>query len=404
MNSFLLAVACCLALCQVSTQQGIKRVGNDIKASTSGADWGKTTFLLHDTALADGIIFAFSAYFRNQNPVHFQIWRKGSAPVNNFTLVHEWPFSPAVSERKEDIYIHTRQDYKCIRVKEDDRLGIYFDQAPGSVAYTFQSDGIQTYQYEVKNGTTRPTKGTSVLFDTLPYPYRFSAAAYIDTDVSKYSVNANGVVTCPTTVTIPLNIPPQGTGRVGATGATGPAGAVGATGPAGKDGANGLPGVPGQQGLMGFQGVTGATGPEGPAGATGLRGPAGANGKDGAPGARGRAGPPGPSGKGANTGPSSIEALLGGCEWCEKLLNPYLILGLIIWLIIITILALIIIACYIHKRRQRSKYKDSTWSSRQEDLWKKYEGMNGTPAKVPSYENPAMDATYDAIDEGRTVF
>lgn len=102
--------------------------------------------------------------------------------------------------------------------------------------------------------------------------------------------------------------------------------------------------------------------------------------------------------------PPFTEVILSKCDWCENLLSPYLILGLIIWLTLVTLLLVIVICCVTCRRRETPKYKDNKWAGSQNDLWKKYEGTNGAAAQVPTYENPAVESTYDAIEEGRTAF
>ena len=69
------------------------------------------------------------------------------------------------------------------------------------------------------------------------------------------------------------------------------------------------------------------------------------------------------------------EQLVDGCDWCEKLLDPYLILALIIWLALVTI-GLIVMAVIIFYCRRGSvgKYNREEWSSKS-DLWKKYNNV-----------------------------
>ena len=53
----------------------VRRVGNDQRASVAGVDAPGTAFLLPDSFQTDGVVFAFAAYYRNTNPVRFQLWR-----------------------------------------------------------------------------------------------------------------------------------------------------------------------------------------------------------------------------------------------------------------------------------------------------------------------------------------
>ena len=78
------------------------------------------------------------------------------------------------------LYILTQFGMDCIRVYPSDRLGIYSVESPGSVVYTFES-GVSVLQHTVDN-VTDPTKpGDVAHFDSLPFPYKFSAAMYIHT-------------------------------------------------------------------------------------------------------------------------------------------------------------------------------------------------------------------------------
>ena len=65
-----------------------------------------TTFLLTDSVLVDGIIFAFSAFFRATTPVRLQVWR----PVNQtipgtfyLKLVWELKVIPVVAMQRENV-------------------------------------------------------------------------------------------------------------------------------------------------------------------------------------------------------------------------------------------------------------------------------------------------------------
>ena len=91
------------------------------------------------------------------------------------------------------MYIHTRQGYKCAEVKPGDRLGVYTVVSPGSVAYNFESQQPSTKSYAYDGQNDYIPDGTEVTFDSLVYPYKFSAAAFIDT--GKFRVLPPGSVT-----------------------------------------------------------------------------------------------------------------------------------------------------------------------------------------------------------------
>ena len=80
------------------------RVGNDVKASSSGIDFAGSLWIMADKIPTDGVVFAYSAYFRSDKPVRFQIWRpvvKGSDDVHRF--VGETWVVPSAKNAKEDV-------------------------------------------------------------------------------------------------------------------------------------------------------------------------------------------------------------------------------------------------------------------------------------------------------------
>ena len=56
------------------TSKRVSRVGNPILASPAGVDIEGVTFLLNDAVLSDGVLFAFSAFFRSQTPVRDKVF------------------------------------------------------------------------------------------------------------------------------------------------------------------------------------------------------------------------------------------------------------------------------------------------------------------------------------------
>ena len=189
-----------------------------------------------------------------------------------------------------------------MRVRQGDRLGVYMEDTPGAVAYTF--DAAQPMALGKTFGDEDPTEVNSTLtFDRLNFPYDFSMAAYVDTDLNKYdSEGDSNFVTCPTGLLVPDYAPIQVPVDQILAGEQGPQGEQGPPGPAGPKGEQGPRGEKGEQGTLGEQGqqgVQGEQGPMGPAGPQGKRGLQGPQGEKGERGERGPPGPPGPSG-GAN--------------------------------------------------------------------------------------------------------
>ena len=84
----------------------VERVGNKIKPSAKGSIWPGTTFLLDNVALKDGVLFAFRGYFRNFNPVQFQIWRVMNETQRVYKMVADYEVSPTLPKNSEDVSIY----------------------------------------------------------------------------------------------------------------------------------------------------------------------------------------------------------------------------------------------------------------------------------------------------------
>ena len=82
------------------------RVGNEPTASVSGVDVPMTAFLLKEDIQNEGVVFAFSAFFRSNKPVRFQIWRpylNGNHTENEFQLRAEIKHLPSIELAREDV-------------------------------------------------------------------------------------------------------------------------------------------------------------------------------------------------------------------------------------------------------------------------------------------------------------
>jgi hypothetical protein len=113
-------------------------------------------------------------------------------------------------------------------------------------------------------------------------------------------------------------------------------------------------------------------------------------------GEKGENGPPGPEQAGI------LDDQYRNCTWCWRMLNPYLILALVLWLILVTLLLVVTIAIVTCRRRQPEHLGHNLkWSSSHNDLWKHYEDDR---ASKPGYDNPALEPTYSTVQEGRTAF
>ena len=247
-------------------------------------------------------------------------------------------------------------------VRNGDRLGVYFEDAPSAVAYVFDENHPSALSALVDEPV--PVNNVT-LFDSLDFPYDFSLAGYFTTNIDQYNVTNDTdaadvgaqYVDCPvgmriddfvplelnTTTAVPV------TGRPGDTGATGPSGDVGATGPMGATGEQGV----------GLPGATGETGPLGPQGAmgdmgmTGATGPMGRDGSVGATGPRGERGPPGDV-----TVVGNGTALASTDDDDDDSVTVVSII-LLVWLIILTIVLLILLVCLcVAYRRYRRTHGD----------------------------------------------
>ena len=82
----------------------VAEVGNEIIGSNSGIDVAGATFLVNDVVMEPGIVFAFSAYFRHDSRIKFQMWRPVNFPnTTEFTLLGEIPVTPSVTQMREDV-------------------------------------------------------------------------------------------------------------------------------------------------------------------------------------------------------------------------------------------------------------------------------------------------------------
>ena len=77
-------------------------IGNQLQASVSGVDVSGATFLLNDVILTRGVVFAYSAFFRSNKPIRFQIWRP-SGNLKSFRLISETRVIPSVVLDREDV-------------------------------------------------------------------------------------------------------------------------------------------------------------------------------------------------------------------------------------------------------------------------------------------------------------
>ena len=271
------------------------------------------------------------------------------------------------------VYIESKITERCVRVRQWDRLGVYFEEAPGAVAYTFDATSPKALAHILDKAGDHYLKGDMVEFDTLTFPYDFSVSAHVDTNFTESSIGNNILgdfadcpsvlipdyehITAPTTTPSPGPPGPEGsrgpTGSKGDRGDRGPQGGRGPTGPAGKNGTKGDTGDIGPQGNQGIQGIPGIRGPPGQE----IQGPKGE---------RGPAGRPGPdwsgnshASEGGNDDTSSSTFGSSGFS-----------LVLFVWLLLVTLVLLALCVLYIiwkaRNKRERSR-KDKKLHAQFED-------------------------------------
>ena len=354
---FLLAVS-------IVAADRVSRVGNAIRSSSSGVDVAGATFLINDIVLAEGVLFAFRAYFRSDKPVRFQIWRPIPSGVEGtFELISDSKVIPSLVNEVEDIYLAAKL-MDCTLVHQGDRLGLSFEDTPGAVAYKFDSTDPTAFGTTFDPSVPLAT-GTTIVFNSMMFPYDFSVAAYVDTDLSAYSfTDGSDFVTCPADLLIPdvdivdaLTPEPPVTGAPGATGATGHAGPQGNMGPQGATGQTGTEGMTGATGPAGVMGITGATGPmgaTGPQGINGLVGATGAQGPRGERGEQGLAGPPGPLGPFVDAEGNPIPISAQNSSESGDMLS-YIVMAWVGVLTIIVIIVAIVIFVIMKRRSQPEK-------------------------------------------------
>ena len=335
----------CLGALAAQANGRVIRIGNPIKPSSSGAHISGATFIINDLVHADGVLFAFRAYFRSDKPFWFQIWRPASnvSGGGEFELISNTYVIPSLINEVEDIYL-ADEHIPCAVIHQDDRLGLSFIDTPGAVAYTFDASQPQVF-VKIMDPTLSLDPHAVVQFDPLTFPYDFSVAAYVDTHLNNYNITPGDYSTnCPTDLMIPdvdivndLNPVPSTTGPPGANDTTGPQGPQDDTGtevPSGEDDTTGSGDDMEASGTSGMDGSTGSQGERGPPGPPGPQGPPG---------------PPGPSTSDNHTAlaASTEDDIMSSDLWI------YIVLAWLLLLTIVIIIAIIVYLVKAHRRQNR---------------------------------------------------
>ncbi len=128
-----------IKLCNVFTGQDardrVKQIGNPIFPSMDGLDVSGATFLMNDVVIEEGVVFAYSGFFRSLKPMWFQIWRPSKAngdPLSNpldsnntvFKILGQTSIVPTTFSREDVSYkilgqsrvvptVFSREDVSC---------------------------------------------------------------------------------------------------------------------------------------------------------------------------------------------------------------------------------------------------------------------------------------------------
>ena len=110
------------------------------------------------------------------------------------------------------VYIESKITLPCIHVLPGDRLGVFFEEVPTAVAYSFHPQPSEPMVFARPNNKTEFSLNDIAFFDSLMFPYDFSVIAHIDTMLSEYNdLPANGNtmgINCSKGLLIPPYIPP----------------------------------------------------------------------------------------------------------------------------------------------------------------------------------------------------
>lgn len=345
-----------VAAAQVSDPlYSVGTIGNDLVPSTVGVDAPGIVILLNQPFPTDGVLFAFSAFFRNQDYSFFQIWRPTTSSVNAFSLVASVEASSTTSGTVEQIYL-VSHFVKCIGINKGDRFGIFSSNGSSPIAYTYNPANKQILTYALPNSSliniVLPL-GQMEIFQETIFPYDLSVRAfyYVDSNVSTSEVDcAKGVLIdgVGQQTTTPIAIPSGQPGQVGPTGFVGNQGMIGPVGPpgviigdTGSTGPNGPLGNQGSTGQIGQPGIPGIVGDVGPVGYTGPLAP----GDTGSQGPPGMIGPPGILINLTATNPPqnvvSQDSSSDSLAWTSELF----MIGMLIWLSIISTIVIVLLLC-----------------------------------------------------------
>ena len=91
------------------------------------------------------------------------------------------------------IYIASKLT-KCVRVQAGDRFGVYQEEAPGAIAYTFAPSSPSCLMHQQ---SVPVTINKVVNFSYIAFPYKLSMAAFLDTNMSLYAATDDSFPSCP---------------------------------------------------------------------------------------------------------------------------------------------------------------------------------------------------------------
>ena len=82
-------------------------------------------------------------------------------------------------------------------MRAGDRLGVYIEEAPGAIAYTFDVTNPSVLAHTQTNVPELIALNDVIYFQAIVFPYEFSVTAYFDTNMSQYGATDDDFPTCP---------------------------------------------------------------------------------------------------------------------------------------------------------------------------------------------------------------
>ena len=104
----------------VLSSDRVKHIGSvPTGHSSNGVEQAGSTFLTNDVPPSNGVVFAFTAYFRAKTKVQFQFWRpvstfNGTVGMKSFILLASYDIMPRKAHNMEDVSMEDSINYVYI--------------------------------------------------------------------------------------------------------------------------------------------------------------------------------------------------------------------------------------------------------------------------------------------------